>query len=164
MPNIYIVDRNISDFQCDMTSICWSASNTSAGTLLLLLTTLPSIFAPLFLPSTSVSVSYFILAVPMRECFGNHSCASPQFPVAILTDTVFLKKRDDLLGWRVTCQKVTIIIFLFRSCSSYAQVLDTRLVHELLLFHRQNWNCSTLFCLGNVIYLNIIDSVLWQLR
>ena len=30
------------------------------------------ILAPLFLPS-SVSLPYFILAVPMRECLGKHS-------------------------------------------------------------------------------------------
>ena len=42
---------------------------------------------PLFLPS--VSLSYFILAVPMRECLGKHSCMSSQFPIAILYDTPF---------------------------------------------------------------------------
>ena len=29
-----------------------------------------SILTPLFLPSSSVSLSYFILAVPMRQCLG----------------------------------------------------------------------------------------------
>ena len=29
---------------------------------------------PFFLPSSSVSLSYFILAVPMHECFPKHSC------------------------------------------------------------------------------------------
>ena len=39
---------------------------------------------PPVLLSSSVSVSYFILAVPMRECLGKHSCMSSQFPIAIL--------------------------------------------------------------------------------
>ena len=45
-----------------------------------------SILTPLFLPSSSVSLSYFLLAVPMRDCLGKHSCMSSQFPIAILSD------------------------------------------------------------------------------
>ena len=41
-----------------------------------------SILMPLFCVSSSVSLSYFILAVPMRECLGKHSCMSSQFPIA----------------------------------------------------------------------------------
>ena len=40
----------------------------------------------LFLPS-SVTLSYFILAVPMCECLGKHSCMSSSFPIAILNGT-----------------------------------------------------------------------------
>ena len=47
-----------------------------------------SILTRLFLPS-SVSLSYFILAVPMRECLGQHSCMSSTFPIAILNGTCF---------------------------------------------------------------------------
>ena len=46
-----------------------------------------SILKPLFCPSSSVSLSYFILAVPMRECLGKHSCMSSLFPTAILNGT-----------------------------------------------------------------------------
>ena len=35
-----------------------------------------SILTPLFLPPSSVSLSYFILGVPMRKCLGKHSCMS----------------------------------------------------------------------------------------
>ena len=38
-----------------------------------------SILKPLFCVSSSVSLSYFILAVPMREWFGKHSCMIPSF-------------------------------------------------------------------------------------
>ena len=37
-------------------------------------TLLLSILASLFLPSSSVTLSYLILAVPMRECLGKRSC------------------------------------------------------------------------------------------
>ena len=35
-------------------------------------------------------LSYFNLAVPMRECLGKHSCLTSQFPMAILNGTSFL--------------------------------------------------------------------------
>ena len=44
------------------------------------------VLTPLF-SSSSVSSSYFILAVPMRECLGKHSCMSSPFPIAILNGT-----------------------------------------------------------------------------
>ena len=40
--------------------------------------------------SSSVSLSYFILAVPMRECLGKYSCMSSPFPIAILNGTSIL--------------------------------------------------------------------------
>ena len=49
-----------------------------------------SVVTPLFCPSSSVSLSYFILAVPMRECLGKHSCMGSPFPIAILNGTSFL--------------------------------------------------------------------------
>ena len=60
--------------------------------LLLLLTLfvptlLLSILASLFLPSSSVTLSYLILVVPMRECLGKHSCMISSFPIAILNGT-----------------------------------------------------------------------------
>ena len=46
-----------------------------------------SILTSLFLSSSSVSLSYFGLAVPIRECLGKHSCMSSPFPIAILNGT-----------------------------------------------------------------------------
>ena len=48
-----------------------------------------SILMPLFLPPSSVSVSYFIVSVPMRECLGKHSCMSSPFPIGILNGNFF---------------------------------------------------------------------------
>ena len=53
-----------------------------------LLYSLPLYFLPYSrLPSSPVSLSYFILAFSMRECLGKHSCMSSQFPIAILNGT-----------------------------------------------------------------------------
>ena len=41
----------------------------------------------LFLLSSSVSLSYFNLAVPMRKCLGKHSCMSSPFSISILNGT-----------------------------------------------------------------------------
>ena len=54
-----------------------------AGLLFFVPALLLSILTHLFLPSSSVSLCYFILAVPMRECLGKHSCMSSPFPIAI---------------------------------------------------------------------------------
>ena len=48
-----------------------------------------STLTPLFLQSSSVSLSYFILAVPMRLCLGKDWCMSSPFPIAILKGTCF---------------------------------------------------------------------------
>ena len=58
-----------------------------SGLILFVPAILFSILTPLFCLSSSVSLSYFILAVPMRECLGKHSCMSSQFPIAILNGT-----------------------------------------------------------------------------
>ena len=51
---------------------------------------------PLFLPSSSVSLSYFVLAVPMRECLGKHLCMSSPCSIAILNGT-FLFPRGEIV-------------------------------------------------------------------
>ena len=58
-----------------------------SGLLLFVPAVLFSILTPLFCVSSSVSWTYFILAVPMRECLGKHSCMSSPFPIAILNGT-----------------------------------------------------------------------------
>ena len=55
-----------------------------------LLSVLLSTFIPLFLLSSSVSLSYFNLAVPMRKCLGKHSCMSSPFSIVILNGTCSL--------------------------------------------------------------------------
>ena len=52
------------------------------------------ILTPLVLPSSSASLFYFILAVPMRECFGKHSCMSSPFPITIRMVPSFFARRN----------------------------------------------------------------------
>ena len=43
-----------------------------------------SILTPLFLHSSSASLCYFMLYVPIRKCLGKHLCMSSSFPIVIL--------------------------------------------------------------------------------
>ena len=45
-----------------------------------------------FFWSSSLSLSYFILAVPIRKCLGKHLCMSSPFPIAILDGTCFFRQ------------------------------------------------------------------------
>ena len=59
----------------------WLGSDWPLGLLSFVPALLFSIFGHLFLPSSSVSLTYFILAVPMRECLGKHFCMSTPSPI-----------------------------------------------------------------------------------
>ena len=51
-----------------------------------------SILSFISLPTSFVSLAYFILAVAMRERLGKHSCMSSTFPIVILNGTSFFRK------------------------------------------------------------------------
>ena len=59
-----------------------------------------SILTPLFLPSLSVSLSYFIFAVPMHECF----------PIAILNGTFFHEVKCPCFGQSFAYENLIIIL------------------------------------------------------
>ena len=80
---------------------------------------------PLFLQSSSVSLSYLVLAVLMRECFRNHSCMCSPFHVATVNGTSFFptaqlhmhkrrSRRDSLAGWWLSNILLLIIIVSLR--------------------------------------------------
>ena len=80
-----------------------------SGLLLFVPAVLFSILTPLYCVSSSVSLSYFILAVPLRECLGKHSCMSSPFPIAIL----MVLPHFSLWCKRIqTCPAYTIIGFV----------------------------------------------------
>ena len=71
-----------------------------------------SILTPHFLLPSSVSVSYFILAVPMRKCLGKHSCMSYPFPIAILNGTFFFRSVKAMNNWKLSAIKQTLLLLL----------------------------------------------------
>ena len=74
-----------------------------------------SILTPLFLPSSSFSLSYFILAVPMRKCLGNHSCMSSPFLVAILNSTFLFHSVKTKNNWKRSAIKQILQNYSFPS-------------------------------------------------
>ena len=77
------------------------------------------ILKPLFLPPSSVSFSYFILAVPMRKCLGKHSCMSSPFPIAILNGTFFFRSVKAMNNWkRSAIKQILLLLLLLLSYSS----------------------------------------------
>ena len=65
----------------------WLGCDRSLGLLFFLPILLLCVLTPLFSPSSSVPLSYFFLAVPMRQYLGKHSCMSFTFTIAILNGT-----------------------------------------------------------------------------
>ena len=77
--------------------VFWLGCDRPSGHLLFVPALLLSILTPLFLPSSSVSLSYFAHAMPMPECLGKHSCMSSPCPIAILNGT-FLFSRGGIVN------------------------------------------------------------------
>ena len=95
------------------------------GLLLFVPALLLSILTPVFLPSSSVSLSYFVLAVPMRECLGKHSCMSSPFPVAILNATVLFSWGEILcLGRSFVHQNQIQLVGNIKLLNWYKEELD----------------------------------------
>ena len=92
-------------------------------------------FASLLTPS-SVSLSYFILAVPMRGCLGKHSCMSSPFPIAILNGTFFFRPVKAMNNWKRSAIKQILLLLLvcffilFHSLCFHARVFGKTLLHE----------------------------------
>ena len=91
------------------------------------------ILTPLFLPSLSVSFSYFILAVPMRECLGKHPCISSTFPIGYSHTewyVFFFRQRNNYKRrtFRIRSEKVEIL-FLLVLVNLYLQTEQKRLNH-----------------------------------
>ena len=90
--------------------------------------------------SYSVSLSYFIVYVPMCNCWGQHSCMSSTFPTPILNVTIFFceSNRPCRLQSR-TNQKITRI-----------QII---LINRLYLYHE--------WC-GGIVFQRSRDRIPWQ--
>ena len=73
-----------------------------------------SMLMHLFL-SSSLSLSYFIFAVPMRKCLGKHSCMSSSYSTVILNDTTFFRQCNykctlciQSKNWKQLCTSIPI--------------------------------------------------------
>ena len=77
-----------------------------------------SILTPLFLPPSSVSLSYVILAVPMRKCLGKRSCMSSPFPIAILNGTFFFRSVKAMNNWKRSAIKqiLQLLLMIWHGC------------------------------------------------
>ena len=76
-------------------------------------TLLLSIFFLLCLPSSSVSFSYFVLAVSKCKCCGQYSCMSSSFPIVHAAWYLFFRvTRCPYFGRILARQKLTIIIII----------------------------------------------------
>ena len=69
----------------------WTRQSDWTGLLFFVSAVLLSTIILLFLLSSSVSLSYFNLAVPMRKCLGKYSCMRSPFSIAILNGTCSLR-------------------------------------------------------------------------
>ena len=81
----YKIPWNYVFYYCILNRMIWAVGTSFSFVLALLL----CILTPLFLLTSSGSLSYFILAVPMRECLGKHSCTNSTVPIAKLNGTCF---------------------------------------------------------------------------
>ena len=72
--------------------VFWLGGDRPSGRRFFVPALLLSILTPLFLSSSSVPLSYFILAVPIPECLGKHTCMSSPFSIAILNGAIFFRE------------------------------------------------------------------------
>ena len=88
--------------------VFWLGCDRPSGLFLFVPVLLLSLLMPLFLPSSSVSLFYFVLAVSMRECFEKHLCMSSPCTIAILNATfLFFASRNSLLAGSFVYQNQT---------------------------------------------------------
>ena len=114
-----------------------------------------SILTSLFLPPSSVSLSYFILAVPIRKCLGKHSCTSSPFPIAILNGTSFFRSVKAMNNWnRSAIKQILLLVFfciLFYSCCSHARVFVGKTLLQEFPISYSNTELYLLFSLGEIV-------------
>ena len=122
--------------------VFWLGCDRPSGLLFFVPALLFSILTPLFLPPclfSSVSLSYYILAVPMRNCLGKHSCMSSPFPIAILNGTFFFALwRQWIIGNGALLNKSYYYYYLFfvnwNSLYFFQLLYSTNMLCLLLLY------------------------------
>ena len=91
--------------------VFWLGCDRPSGLRFFVPALLLSTLTPLFLSSSSVFLSYFILAVHIRECLGKYSCMSSPFPIAILNGT-FFRSVKAMNNWKQSAIKQILLLLL----------------------------------------------------
>ena len=90
------------------------------------------------LPPSSVSLFYFIRAVPMRKCLGKPSCMSSPFPISILNGTFFFRSVKAMNNWKRSAIKQILLLLHHTLCPKKC----------IILYYRSNWR----LCLQTAFY------------
>ena len=90
---------------------------------------------PLFLSSSSVSLSYFILVVPMRVCLRKHSCMSSPFPIAILYGTLFFRSVKALNNWKRSAIKQILLLLVYYHYLDNFEIIDIDVFVDIAPFN-----------------------------
>ena len=130
---------------------------------------------PVFLPSSSVSLSYFILAVAMPVWHTKHLCMSSAFPIAILNGSFYLRETRRSKWSKICSSKIGLLLNneltlhfnihlhafliclfdLFHSCCYHAQVLWPTLLFASSAFFIAIVNGTCFFHLLGLILLRL---------
>ena len=97
-----------------------------------------SIFTLLCFPSSSVSVSYFNLNVPMRKCSREHSCMSSTFLIAILNSICVLFS----LSWDWLCFSLGVLLNQIKYNIKLISAHQVHPSYHLVLFTLYNMDFS----------------------
>ena len=110
--------------------VFWLGSDWPSSHLLPSFTYFPT--HALFLPSSFISLSYFIIAVAMRERLGKYSCMSSPFLKAILNATLFFRETRWSFKSKCCLSKINCSNYYY-SCQ-YKYNLTINCVLLLLIF------------------------------
>ena len=136
--------------------VFWFGCGRPSGLFFLMPALLLSILVLLILPSSSVSLSYFILAVPMRYCLGKHSCMSSPFPKAILNGTIFFRSVKAMNNLKLSVIKQILLNFTMIFLPRQGDILS-----YLLMCIAGIGLCSQLLYKPSVITRYSIDGACW---
>ena len=120
--------------------VFWLGCDRPPGLLFFMLALLLSILMILFLPSLSVSLSYFILAVPMRECLGKHSCMSSPCPRSIMNGTfLFLRGKIVCLGQSLVYQNQIKLNILWSDATRNVRLFVSKHIWKKTVNYFNQW-------------------------
>ena len=110
--------------------VFWLGCDSPSALLFIVPVLLLSVLTPLFLPSSSVSLYYFILVVPMQECFEKRLLH--EFPISYrYTEWYLLLSRGEIVLALAEASPIKIyiapwrtilLIYILKPINNYGQV------------------------------------------